>query len=1727
MAFSRSQNDASIEVGSRSPMTLLRRSLLKRALRIRNAFLRVSTRTVSFRRTRRRVAVHEYVYSVLSHDYDNDSEATYQGSFGLPRSESIEQLESEFPGSILYNHESLPLRRFRPDSQDIDNFVTNFNETFDLFEMHDPYYGRDLEPFYDGAFFDRSQAILDRSFGSDSVDSDLTMEQTSGFSDIFSTVFPSIMGKDCQYKIFGMPADIFLGYLTALTTNPTIIGKVSTLYLYLSASRLYFGYQETQLLLTKMQTAFMDYIRCAHDKTVAKEAEYHWWRQSRGMSFDANLSKINEYYSYLEQMHYGNNNTLEPTSFTLDSPLDFIDKFIESPEEFVKSLVGYHTRRVAAFLIFYGIVPDTVVPYAKFFNLYDEEISSGLKDPNMFVITGLIKSVSFMLRKVFGSDKGWSPSRDPHSFILNVQWLYNYRYKQCNPDELHMHCDFVSSLVWKERCEKTYQSRLYLGRGESDNTSCLRLLVQHSMRDIAHLYDNFINASSAPRDPPFVVGLAGDSGSGKTTFLAPLFSQIILQEFGYECHNASEHFQILNGNDQYLASYRPNEHHSVLFDELGAYKNADRNTNNIVANSFLEFCSSGKFILNSAHLEEKGKREFRPRAIFIASNKQDFGLPELVNHLPAAWNRFHIVLDVKIKHEYTNYDGALPVGGINLDFLHARRAELRAELGDRAKFHPDFYPVSFGVRTKGMNGFNDPKSYISFQEVIEYIRDSARKHKQTVINHQNNTFSNVTDIKCTACGKYACSCFEQTSGSLVAPSFFLYFCTYLMYLLTTALVLLIQFLGINNKYTRRVQVAHYRAILEKQYLKVLTSIAKQKLSLKQAIGKYLYTSLRTEALHSNFHVVAILAALTGSYLLARYLTGGEKTESIIETSGKALPRSDLPPNQPRVPSKVVSSTNNIWGNSNVSKTIYGKACASPKELLISKIWSNTKLIMNTSNGEYVHIINVHSCYHLCVRHFVDKLGSSTFDVLEPIADEEGEIYREKILTLSLKNIHVINIGDDSCLLYLPSLRAGPSLLKYFLEDKGSMQSVNATYFSYDPNDYSAIEVGFEGNFSNFNVTIGNDVYSRRGIVGRSTFPSFKGNCGSPMICEHRSQNFIVGIIVAGVVGDNIVAAEHVNGKVLVQAIESHVTPILKPTSGNLIEESPNLGDISKELQMPTRNCNSWWMESMEVGSIKTFGVLPVNISRPRSKVFNLPTFKFFAKYFPPEYHHSLIQPNFKSYRSESGHYYGVYRNMLDQVSKPAVNLNLKHLEACVKHLAEKFFRVDEFKEVEFWDIDHSCSGASYNDYCRPLPKHTSAGWPFSCKKIDLLVPSDSEYAPAGFVPNDELRSAIENVLSVYESGTRYDHVMKTCMKDEPRDRSKVAKRSIRVFTAAPVDMVIIQKMFFGSFSGIFIANFQMTETVAGLNCYSTQWGQVFHRLNRHPNAFDGDFSKYDKKSAAVALSGAYSVMVNVIRSVFNISLPQERIFSVIMTEIIYPILLMEQDLIGLNGSLSSGVWLTLILNNILNSLLIRMAWLGISEDKFVLVGSPSDASLAASLVDFERNVEFTALGDDNLYTVSDQAVEFFNFQSIQAYFNQVGYQYTNASKTVDPRGSTNISEVSIGKRKFVYDPEIDHYLCPIEKASIGKMLTIALNDGPLSDKEKVIASAQSAMYEFFQYGRDEYNLNIERLRCLMNDCDYSMNYYSYEEMHQRIIKNNETSWTSFIFDLIEDKTFTA
>ena len=164
------------------------------------------------------------------------------------------------------------------------------------------------------------------------------------------------------------------------------------------------------------------------------------------------------------------------------------------------------------------------------------------------------------------------------------------------------------------------------------------------------------------------------------------------------------------------------------------------------------------------------------------------------------------------------------------------------------------------------------------------------------------------------------------------------------------------------------------------------------------------------------------------------------------------------------------------------------------------------------------------------------------------------------------------------------------------------------------------------------------------------------------------------------------------------------------------------------------------------------------------------------------------------------------------------------------------------------------------------------------------------------------------------------------------------------------------------------------------------------------------------------------------------------------------------DLYEFFGTNPSGHPLTVIINCLVNSLYMRYAYAVTTKN------TPRN---------FRRDVRLATYGDDNIMCVRP-GVDAFNHTDISRVLATIGVEYTMADKESESLPFIDISKTSFLKRIFRWDDEMQAQMAVLEEASINKMLTSYVNTGVLAPGAHSICAIETALREYFFYGRERY-----------------------------------------------------
>jgi len=391
--------------------------------------------------------------------------------------------------------------------------------------------------------------------------------------------------------------------------------------------------------------------------------------------------------------------------------------------------------------------------------------------------------------------------------------------------------------------------------------------------------------------------------------------------------------------------------------------------------------------------------------------------------------------------------------------------------------------------------------------------------------------------------------------------------------------------------------------------------------------------------------------------------------------------------------------------------------------------------------------------------------------------------------------------------------------------------------------------------------------------------------------------------------------------------------------------------------------------------------------------------------------------------------------------------------------------------------DYVMSGADGIAAFSRLPLNTSMGWPLNKKKslfigpVDREVPGISE--PIDF-ENPMFFEELERIEMCLSEGKRIHTVFRGNLKDEP---TKWTKDKIRVFAGCEVAFTCVVRKYYLPIVRLIQNNWLHFECAVGINAHGPQWAELTEYVIKHgkDRIIAGDYAAFDKSASPEAMMSAFDILIQIARFC-GYTEEELMIMKGVATEISYPIYELDGVIMQLFGSNPSGHPLTVIVNNLMNSLYMRYVYYTLHEGE--------DEVLC-----FDEVVNLMCYGDDNIMSVATTE-EKFTMCNIVPILNEVGIKYTKADKTAVQEGDDfeTIDDVEFLKRAFVWNPAFGNWTAALAISSIGKSLHNQMVS-KTTPRDVIAAEAiRSANAEFAFHGPELFREMQPKLYDVASEC---------------------------------------
>lgn len=710
---------------------------------------------------------------------------------------------------------------------------------------------------------------------------------------------------------------------------------------------------------------------------------------------------------------------------------------------------------------------------------------------------------------------------------------------------------------------------------------------------------------------------------------------------------------------------------------------------------------------------------------------------------------------------------------------------------------------------------------------------------------------------------------------------------------------------------------------------------------------------------------------------------------------------------------------------------------------------------------------------LIPRHALPVVG--TMDIVLSATNKSGAEYRN----LDIPQTHVSSLKKsnllrskvlDAALVHLPNVPPGKDFSKY-LAEAGSMPNQAGCIYIHkncDAGTYEEIQVRARllSTPIKYATSVGYEtqyVYE----CEAQNHTSSEGDCGQPLIYN----NSIIGVHIAG----------NGSNKWYCLAIDRSTvelsTSLLKQRASIFVASHPSEPVFKNNLKglfivdEPTDYVNDILnVETTPIVSLGTVLDSALNLHKPRAEdhYFRNGNTQIEAEFGdlssrPPKFVNGTAQINTTLAKFNTPKM-DVPINLMDR----AVNDYVRKPTAdgrTVAGVASEF----EKGEPGFFSIRplQQALDGDQTGVVRGMNNKTSSGVCYGGKKTKYM---DTDINGDACVPRNLVDFVESDVLALEDSwrsgqGT-FDPFVRASKTNEVLPLKKAYEKTRSVYGN---DM----SFFIAATRGIIplkhvLREMDVSECFVGLAAQSTQWTDLHDYITasgKFTNFVCGDFSGYDTQLPKALLEKSAAIILQMYRE-NGASESDLEYLRGFLSSVVSPAMIWEGNLLQFCSGQPSGQPLTVEMNSIVNSILVRMAFFIIMERDYPEIVNPN----------FREYVHLAVYGDDNVMGV-DNRIPLFNHTTIQAVFDSWGIKYTMADKEADSVPYQTIDEVSFLKRSFVRHVELDSIVAPIEVESLSKKFywwTKSKNT-PLTFPEQFQANFESQAREAYLHGEEFYS----------------------------------------------------
>lgn len=345
-----------------------------------------------------------------------------------------------------------------------------------------------------------------------------------------------------------------------------------------------------------------------------------------------------------------------------------------------------------------------------------------------------------------------------------------------------------------------------------------------------------------------------------------------------------------------------------------------------------------------------------------------------------------------------------------------------------------------------------------------------------------------------------------------------------------------------------------------------------------------------------------------------------------------------------------------------------------------------------------------------------------------------------------------------------------------------------------------------------------------------------------------------------------------------------------------------------------------------------------------------------------------------------------------------------------------------FVDKKILSFEEAVAGIPGRQFIDGIPRKTGAGYPWNMRykngKQEIFgAEGDYKFDTVGA---KEVRREVEAKLGMLKDGVRPRFLYTDTLKDELRSKKKVENKETRMISGSPVDLTILTRMYFGSFSAFMMENRIQNGCAVGINPMSKEWSDLAHHVLGEDNkCVAGDFTGFDSSQSSTITQ----VILDIINDWYNDG--NDHIRALLWLEVVNSLHVHDKYVVVFDHCLPSGHSMTSIINSMFVNVAFRYCWV-------------RQVGFLSAIDIFVEFVKLVAYGDDNLCGITYVARTYgFNFETIRYWMNRLGLTYTAEDKSEEGYLYKKLSECTFLKRGFRL--EDDRWYAPLDLDTILEM----------------------------------------------------------------------------------------